>query len=97
MKEQLYKREVWITIVFTFLLLLFGHFASVFVLFPGLKGGMMWGFPIEYIVPILMGWFGLMAVCIVMALVCNKFDDDMEAFAKSQGHEVMSDKSKGSV
>jgi hypothetical protein len=97
MKEQLYKREVWITIVFTILLLFSGHFASIFVLFPGLKGGTMWGFPTEYIVPILMGWFGLMVVCIAMALVCNRFDDDMEAFAKSQGNEVMSDKSKGSV
>jgi hypothetical protein len=48
-------------------------------------------------VPILMGWFGLMVVCIAMAVVCNKFDDDMEAFAKSEGKEVMSDKSKGSV
>jgi len=97
MKEQLYKREIRITIVFSVLLLLFGHFASIFVLFPGLKGGTMWGFPIEYIVPILMGWFGLMVVSIAMALVCNKFDDDMEAFAKSEGKEVMSDKSQGSV
>lgn len=97
MKEQLYKREVWITIIFTILLLFSGHFASIFVLFPGLKGGNMWGFPIEYIVPILMGWFGLMVVCIAMAIICNRFDDDMEAFAKSQGKEVMSDKSKGSV
>jgi hypothetical protein len=97
MKEQLYKREIRITIVFSVLLLLFGHSASIFVLFPGLQGGTMWGFPIEYIVPILMGWFGLMVVCIAMAVVCNKFDDDMEAFAKSEGKEVMSDKSKGSV
>lgn len=97
MKEQLYKREVWITIIFTVLLLFFGHFASLFVLFPGLKGGSLWGFPIEYIVPILMGWFGLMVVCIAMALICNRFDDDMEAYAKSQGTEVMSDNSKGSI
>lgn len=97
MKEQLYKREIWITIIFSVLLMLFGHSASLFVLFPGLKGGTMWGFPTEYIIPILMGWFGLMAVCIAMALVCNRFDDDMEAFAKSEGKEVMSDKSKGSV
>jgi uncharacterized membrane protein len=97
MKEKLYQREIWITIIFSILLLLTGHFATVFVLFPGLKGGMMWGFPIEYIMPILMGWFGMMIVCIVMAVVCNKFDDDMETYAKSQGQEVMSDKSKGSV
>lgn len=95
MKDELYKKELWITIVFTFLLMLSGHFATVFVMFPFLKGGMLWGFPVEYIVPILMGWFGLMVVCIAMALVCNKFDDDMEAYAKTQGLEVMSDKTGG--
>jgi hypothetical protein len=95
MKDQLYKKEIWITIVFSFLLILSGHFATVFVMFPSLKGGLLWGFPVEYIVPILMGWFGLMAVCIAMAVVCNKFDDDMEAFAISQGQEVMSDKTGG--
>jgi uncharacterized membrane protein len=97
MKEKLYKKEIWITIIFSFLLMLTGHFASIFVLFPSLKGAMMWGFPIEYIVPILMGWFGMMVVCFVMAIVCNQFDDDMEAYAKSQGQQVMTDKTKGSV
>jgi hypothetical protein len=95
MKDQLYKKEIWITIVFSLLLILFGHFATLFVLFPSLKGGLLWGFPVEYIVPILMGWFGLMAVCIAMAVVCNKFDDDMETYASSQGQEVMSDKTGG--
>jgi len=42
-----------------------------------------------------MGWFGLMVVCIAMALVCNKFDDDMETYAKTQGQDVMSDKTGG--
>ncbi len=97
MKEKLYKKEIWITIIFSFLLMLTGHFASIFVLFPSLKGAMMWGFPIEYIVPILMGWFGMMVVCFVMAIVCNQFDDDMEAYAKTQGQQVMTDKTKGSV
>ncbi len=95
MKEQLYRKEIWITIVFSVLLMLTGHCATLFVAFPFLKGGTMWGFPVEYIVPILMGWFGMMVVCIAMALVCNKFDDDMEEFAKSQGQTVMSDKTGG--
>lgn len=95
MKEQLYKKEIWITIVFSVLLLVTGHFASLFVLFPSLKGGSLWGFPVEYIVPILMGWFGMMIVCIAMALVCNKFDDDMEAFAKSQEEEAVSNQTEG--
>jgi hypothetical protein len=37
----------------------------------------------------------MMIVCIAMAVVCNKLDDDMEAYAKTQGQEVMSDKTGG--
>lgn len=77
MREKLYKKEIRITLIFTVLLMLCGHSASLFVLFPGLQTGTLWGFPTQYIVPILMGWFGLAAVCIVMAVVCNKFDDEM--------------------
>jgi hypothetical protein len=64
--------------------MLFGHSASIFVLFPSLQTGTMWGFPIQYIVPILLGWFGMAGICLVMTLVCNKFDDEMDAYAKSQ-------------
>ena len=83
MKDQLYKKELLLTVVFFFVLLIFGHFAQVFVLFPGLQGGSFLGFPVHYIVPILMGWFGLLIVCIIMAVVLNKFDDDMEELAES--------------
>ena len=81
MREKLYKKEIWITIIFAALLMLMGHSASLFVLFPGLQVGMLWGFPTQYIVPILLGWFGLAVVCIVMAIVCNKFDDEMTELA----------------
>ena len=81
MKDQLYKKELFITVLFFILLLIFGHFAQIFVLFPALQGGQMWGFPIHYILPILMGWFGLLGLTIIMALVLNKFDDDMEELA----------------
>ncbi len=84
MKEKLYRKEIWITVIFSILLLLMGHSASIFVLFPSLQTGTLWGFPTQYIVPILLGWFGLAAVCLVMALVCNRFDDDMEEYARSQ-------------
>ena len=80
-KEKLYKKEIRITVIFTLLLLLMGHSASLFVLFPGLQIGTFMGFPTQYIVPILLGWFGLAAVCYVMAVVCNKFDDEMESLA----------------
>lgn len=82
MKEKLYRKEMWITVIFSVLLLLTGHSASIFVLFPSLQTGTLWGFPTQYIVPILLGWFGIAGVSLVMTLVCNKFDDEMEAFAE---------------
>ncbi|MDJ0784792.1 MAG: hypothetical protein QNJ22_22700 [Desulfosarcinaceae bacterium] len=84
MKEKLYRKEILLTVVFSALLMLFGHSATIFVLFPGLQTGTLWGFPTQYIVPILLGWFGMAAVCLVMTLVCNKFDDEMDAYVKSQ-------------
>jgi len=84
MKEKLYKKEIWLTIVFTVLLMLMGHSATLFVLFPGLQQGTMWGFPTQYILPIVLGWFGLALVCLVMAILCNKFDDEMEALAEQE-------------
>lgn len=84
MKEKLYKKEIRLTIIFTVLLFLTGHSASIFVLFPGLQSGTFWGFPTQYIVPILLGWFGIAVVCFIMAIVCNKFDDEMEEFANNK-------------
>lgn len=83
MKEKLYKKELFTTVAFIIILLIFGHSAQIFKLFPSLQGGSMWGFPVHYIVPILMGWFGLLAVAIIMALVLNKFDDEMEEYTSS--------------
>jgi hypothetical protein len=83
MKEKLYKKEIRITLIFSALLMLTGHSASIFVLFPGLQQGTLWGFPTQYIIPILLGWFGIALVCLVMTLVCNRFDDEMETYVKS--------------
>lgn len=83
MKEKLYKKEITLTIVFSVLLLLMGHSASIFVLFPSLQQGTLWGFPVQYIVPILLGWFGILAVCLAMTIMCNKFDDEMEEYVNS--------------
>ncbi|THB81237.1 MAG: hypothetical protein D3926_03120 [Desulfobacteraceae bacterium] len=83
MKEKLYKKEITLTIVFSVLLLLAGHSASIFILFPGLQTGTLWGFPTQYIVPILLGWFGIAIICLIMTLMCNKFDDEMEEFVAS--------------
>jgi hypothetical protein len=88
MKEKIYKKEIRITIIFSVLLLLTGHSASIFILFPGLQQGTLWGFPIQYIIPILLGWFGIAAVCLAMTLVCNKFDDEMEEYVKTLAPET---------
>jgi hypothetical protein len=88
MKEKLYKKEIRITLIFSALLLLTGHSASIFVLFPGLQQGTLWGFPIQYIIPILLGWFGIAAVCLVMTLVCNRFDDEMAEYVKTLAPET---------
>jgi len=72
MKEKAYKKEILVTIVFIILYMLMGHTASLFVLFPGLQGGSVWGFPVHYIIPVLTGWFGMLIVAILAALVCNK-------------------------
>jgi hypothetical protein len=87
MKEKLYKKEILITVVFVVLFLLVGHSASIFVLFPSLQTGTFWGFPTQYILPVLLGWFGVAGVSLVMALVCNKFDDEMEEFVKQNEKE----------
>jgi hypothetical protein len=87
MKEKLYKKEIWLTIIFSVLLMLMGHSASFFVLFPGLQQGTFWGFPTQYILPILLGWFGMAVVCLAMTLVCNKFDDEMDAFAEEESNK----------
>lgn len=78
--NKLYKKELMYTIVFTILLLLTGHSASIFVAFPALQQGMLWGFPIYYIVPILLGWFGVTAVSYVMAVYCNRLDDELDEY-----------------
>ncbi len=83
MKERVYKKELILTLVFFVLLLIGGHFAGLFVLFPGLQGGEFWGFPVHYIVPILMGWFGLIIITAIQAYVLNKFDDEMEEVRES--------------
>lgn len=78
-KMQLYKKEMWITIVFVILIMLMGHTATFFVIFPSWQGGNLWGFPLHYIIPILTGWFGLSIVSYFMMVVCNRFDDEQEA------------------
>jgi hypothetical protein len=77
-KMQLYKKEMWLTIVFVVLIMLMGHTATFFVIFPSWQGGSMWGFPMHYIIPLLTGWFGLSIVSYLMMVYCNRFDDELD-------------------
>lgn len=92
MREKLYRKEVLITVGFALLLILTGHTATLFVIFPGLQTGTIWGFPTHYLVPILVGWFGVLLVCVAMAVVCNRFDDELEEYVRTHesasGHET---------
>lgn len=87
MKERLYKKELYLTLLFFILLMIFGHFAQLFVIFPSLQGGSFMGFPVHYIVPILVGWFGLIILTTILAYVMNKFDDEMQEYIESKEGE----------
>ncbi|MBM9605367.1 hypothetical protein [Desulfopila inferna] len=74
-----YKKEIRYTMIFSVLLLLCGHCGLFFVAIPALRGHMIFGFPSQYIIPVLMGWLGLMAVTAIQAKLTNNLDDEIEA------------------
>ena len=79
-----YKKEIRYTLIFSALLLMSGHLGLLFVAFPGLQGHMIFGFPSQYIIPVLMGWLGLMAIVAVQAKLTNDLDDEIEAYSDSE-------------
>ena len=76
-----YKKEVRYTLIFSALLLMSGHLGLLFVAFPGLQGHMIFGFPSQYIIPVVMGWLGLMVIVAVQAKLTNDLDDEIEQLA----------------
>ena len=83
-----YKKEVWYTLIFSALLLMSGHLGLLFVAFPSLQGHMIFGFPSQYIVPVVMGWLGLMVIVAVQAKLTNDLDDEIEALnEKSENNQ----------
>ncbi len=78
-----YKKEIWYTLVFSALLLLAGHTGLFFVAFPALRDHMIFGFPSQYIIPVGMGWLGLMAIVAVQAKLTNDLDDEIEALSEA--------------
>ncbi|PYZ91713.1 hypothetical protein CR194_19000 [Salipaludibacillus keqinensis] len=77
-----YKLEVRFTIMMSVLLLLAGNVALIFSIFP--VNGMLFGFPIMYIIPILSGWFGILFLTIVASKIGNHIDEKIEQ-ANEQG------------
>lgn len=73
-----YKKEIRYTLLFSVLLLICGHLGLFFVAFPGLQNHMVFGFPSQYIIPVLMGWLGLMVVVYFQAKLTNQLDDEIE-------------------
>lgn len=78
-----YKKEIWYTLGFSIILLLLGHTGLFFAAFPGLRDHMIFGFPSQYIIPVLMGWLGLMVVVFIQAYLTNQLDDEIEAIAST--------------
>ncbi|WP_249870750.1 hypothetical protein [Oceanobacillus saliphilus] len=72
-----YKKEVWFTIIMSVILLLAGHVGFIFSIFP--VEGNLFGFPIMYIVPILVGWFGIFILTIIAGKIGNHIDDAIDA------------------
>ncbi|MCB2217045.1 DUF997 family protein [Desulfofustis glycolicus] len=78
-----YKKEIRYTLIFSVLLLICGHLGLFFVAFPSLQNHMVFGFPSQYIIPVLMGWLGLMVVVWFQAKLSNDLDDEIEEYSGS--------------
>ncbi|HBH29020.1 MAG: hypothetical protein N839_0007860 [Desulfofustis sp. PB-SRB1] len=74
-----YKKEIRYTLIFSALLLVCGHMGLLFVAFPGLQDRVIFGFPSQYIIPIIFGWLVLMVVVGIQAKLTNDLDDEIEA------------------
>ncbi|WLR50136.1 hypothetical protein LC040_12705 [Bacillus tianshenii] len=87
-----YKKEVWFTAIMSILFLISGHMGFIFSIFP-VEGTFM-GFPIDYIIPILMGWFGVLALTIITGKIANKIDVAIEEENKLNSKNRSSEGSK---
>lgn len=71
-----YKKEVWFTIIMSLVFVISGHLGLIFSIFP--VEGYLFGFPIMYIVPILVGWFGILGLTIISGKMGNHIDEAIE-------------------
>ncbi|KPB05433.1 hypothetical protein [Bacillus sp. CHD6a] len=89
-----YQKEVWFTIGMTALFLLAGNMGLIFTIFP--VEGNLFGFPIMYIVPVVVGWFGVVLLTIVAGKIGNKIDAAIETEDKQNlQHKASLDKEVG--
>jgi len=74
-----YKKEVYFTIILTILFLISGHTGLLFVIFaPDGAGATFLGFPIHFIIPVIMGWFGVLVLTIIAGYMGNYLDEEIE-------------------
>jgi len=71
-----YKKEVQFTIWMTAACILVGNVGLIFSIFP--VDAMLFGFPVMYIVPILMGWFGVFLLTLIAGKIGNRIDDEID-------------------
>ncbi len=79
-----YKKEVQFTIWMTAAFILVGNVGLIFSVFP--VDAMLFGFPVMYIVPILMGWFGVFLLTLIAGKIGNRIDDEIERENDTLGH-----------
>ena len=80
-KKQLYRKELISTVLIALLFFVMCYTVFIFVLFPGLKGPYLLGFPIHYAITLIFGWFGMIVATLIYVKVGTKFDEEMEEFA----------------
>ncbi|WP_444685200.1 hypothetical protein [Alkalicoccus luteus] len=87
-----YRMEVRFTVIMTLLMVAAGNVALFFSIFP--VQGMLFGFPIMYIIPILSGWFGILFLAVLANHFGNKIDAEIEK-ANEEEIEELEQRSEG--
>jgi len=79
-KQELYRKELWMTFLFILLFFMMCYTIFIFIIFPDLKGGFILGFPIHYAIPLFFGWPGMIVATLIYVKLGTKFDEEMEEF-----------------
>lgn len=85
---DIYRKEIFYTLLFFVLYLLVTHTAVWAVLFGTNNDLRVLGFPLHYFAAIVLGWFGVMAVSICWNIATDRLDEEIgnsEGAAKAPG------------